>query len=324
MNDLEIKFTQASAWRESPHAWEDAAPPHEFPDGRLFVHEKGEIAATAAIWWEQTPPLDPAKIGAIGGFRARDERSAKRLLDGACERLKREGCSHAIGPMNGNTWRSYRWVTASEGRGPFFMEPRNPVEYPLWWQSSGFSPFSTYSSSVMPLNGTPAVPEALKNRLLRSGVTLRHLDLNRFEEDLRAIYRVSLKSFENNLLYTSLEEAAFMKAYEKIRRHVDADLVCLAEKQGVPCGFVFGLPDLEAMARGESPALIVKTLAVDPAANCAGIGSLLVDKIHLAAWRKGYREAIHALQYEGNSSLKITSRHRGKKFREYTLFSKPL
>lgn len=68
--------------------------------------------------------------------------------------------------------------------------------------------------------------------------------------------------------------------------------------------------------------MIVKTLAVDPEARCAGLGSLLVDELHRTAWEKGYTEAIHALQHETNTSLKITGRHHGGVFRRYALFSK--
>jgi GNAT superfamily N-acetyltransferase len=138
------------------------------------------------------------------------------------------------------------------------------------------------------------------------------------------IYQVSLKSFANNFLYTPLEEGAFMDAYQKVRDRVDPDFVRIAERDGVACGFVFGIPDLEAVVRGEKPAVIVKTLAVDPDARCAGLGSLLVDELHRIGWEKGYTEAIHALQNETNTSLKITGRHHGEVFRRYALFSKLL
>jgi L-amino acid N-acyltransferase YncA len=70
--------------------------------------------------------------------------------------------------------------------------------------------------------------------------------------------------------------------------------------------------------------VIVKTLAVDPDARCAGLGSLLVDELHRIGLEKGYTEAIHALQHETNTSLKITGRHHGEVFRRYALFSKLL
>ena len=282
------------------------------------------VVAKAALWWHDTPVMDGANIGAIGDFEANDGEATAILLEGAADFLREQGCLIAAGPLNGNTWRSYRFVVESNGRGPFLLEPRNPPEFPGWWENAGFSVLSHYSSSVVPLDGSGTISPALKVRLERSGVKIRELDSARYDEELRKIYQVSLKSFANNFLYTPLEEDAFLDAYQRVRDRVDPDFVRIAERDGVACGFVFGIPDLEALARGEKPAVIVKTLAVDPDSHCAGLGSLLVDELHRIGWEKGYTEAIHALQHETNTSLKITGRHHGEVFRRYTLFSKLL
>ncbi len=301
------------------------APPGENPDARLFVLDPaGEAIAHAALWWTDSPSLDGRRTGAIGGFDAIDETAAKTLLHAATDHLREQRATLAIGPMNGNTWRRHRYVTASDGRGPFLLEPRNPATHPFWWQAAGFSELSRYSSSALPLDGEPAVSPALARRLERSGVLIRPLDPARYDDELRAIHAISLRSFANNFLYTPLEEEGFLASYRKVRDRIDPDFVRIAEKDGIPCGFVFAIADLEAAARGEKPALIVKTLAVDPAARSAGLGSLLVDEVHRLAKAKGFTEAIHALQHETNTSLKITGRHQGAPFRRYTLFGKKL
>ncbi len=304
---------------------EALAPAEENPDTRIFLTDKSDHAiAHAALWWKETPAIDGKKIGTIGGFVASDFESGKKLLDGAVTHLRQAGCDLAVGPMNGNTWRKHRFVIESDGRGAFLLEPRNPAELPIWWERAGFSPLSRYSSSVMPLDEIAEVSSALEGRLGRSGVIVRNLNSARYEDELREIYAISLKSFSHNFLYTPLDETSFLNAYQKIRSRVDADLVKIAERDGIPCGFVFGIPDFEALARAEKPAVIVKTLAVDPSARCPGLGSLLVEKLHLTAREKGYTEAIHALQHETNTSLKITGRHHGKVFRRYALFLKSL
>lgn len=282
------------------------------------------VVARAALWWRDTPVMDGANIGAIGNFEADDGEATAILLEGAANYLREQGCHIAIGPMNCNTWQRHRFVIESGGRGPFLLEPRNPVEHPVWWERAGFSVLSRYSSSVMPLDGSEVVSPAVKSRLALSGVVVRKMDTSRYDDELCKIHAVSLKSFAGNFLYTPLEEDAFLAAYQKVRDHVDADFVRIAERDGVPCGFVFGIPDLEAAGRGEKPAVIVKTLAVDPEARCAGLGNLLVGELHRIAREKGYSVAIHALQHETNSSLKITGRHHGEVIRRYALFSKLL
>ena len=304
---------------------ENMAPASECADARIFLAgDGGRVAAYAALWWNDTPVYQGWRVGAIGGFAALDEAAGHALLEQAARRLREAGCRITVGPMNGNTWRRHRYVTSGDDRGPFLFEPRNPAEYPAWWRSAGFRDISHYSSSVIRLDGRRAVSPAMRRRLGNSGVMIRGLDASRYEEELKLIHALSLKSFSANFLYTALDEVEFLQAYGKVRQHVDPDFVKVAERGGVPCGFVFAIRDLEAEARGEKPAVIVKTLAVDPQSRSAGLGSLLVDEVHAAALDKGYEESIHALEHESNTSRKITSRYDGRVFRNYTLFAKPL
>ena len=301
-------------------ATSELAPASEEPDARVILVSDGRMIGHVGLWWTDTPEWEGRRIGTVGGFLAPDEASAGLLLDAAAARLRDAGCELAVGPMNGNTWRRHRFITWSNGRGSYLMEPRHPEEYPRWWQSAGFKPLSNYSSSAVPLDGESTVPPALEARLARRGIHIRPLDPTRYENELRAIHAISVRSFQDNFLYTPLDETEFVAAYVKFRERIDPDLVRIAERDGTPCGFVFAVADLEAAARGEAPALIVKTLAVDPGSRCAGLGSLLVDQVHATARTKGFTEAIHATQHESNSSRRITGRHAGEPFRRYTLF----
>ncbi|MDX1680229.1 MAG: GNAT family N-acetyltransferase [Akkermansiaceae bacterium] len=304
---------------------EQCSPASEQADGRVMVlNEDSEILAHAALWWTSAPPLAGENPGVIGGFDALDEKTAETCLDAACEQLQEQGCSIALGPMNGNTWRRYRFVTESSGRPPFLLEPTHPENHPKWWQAAGFDELAQYSSSLMALPCEAATRPRLRERFAKSGLVIRELEHARYDEELAAIHALSLKSFANNFLYTPLDEESFIHSYHKVREHVDPRFVRVAERDGQLCGFVFAIPDLNALARSEKPALIVKTLAVDPEARCPGLGSLLVDIVQENAAQAGFTESIHALQHENNSSLRITARNAGEKFRRYTLFSKSL
>jgi GNAT superfamily N-acetyltransferase len=297
----------------------------ENPDARGFLtNDAGAVIACCALWWNATPVLDGMRVGAIGGFAALDAAGAKGLLDAAVRVLWERGCETVVGPMNGNTWRHYRFVVGGGERPPFLLEPRNPLEYPEWWQQAGFAVLSRYTSSVILLGEAAAVRREVGERLVKSGVTIRSLDPARYDEELRAIHGLSLRSFSNNFLYTPLDEEAFLESYRKVRDWVDPDFVMLAERAGRICGYLFGIADLEAAARGGRSAVIAKTLAVDPAMRGAGLGAFLIDELHRAARGKGYDESIHALQHASNSSLRITGRHKGRVFRHYALFSKRL
>lgn len=303
----------------------ECSPPQEQADARVMItNGQSEIIAHAALWWNESPAMQGHQLGAIGGFAASDPESSKKLLDLACDALRERGCTIAIGPMNGNTWRRYRFVIESNDHPTFLLEPSNQKNYPYWWQNAGFTELVRYSSSIMTLPAPRSAPDQVCERLAKSGVSIRPIDSTHFEAELKAIYDISLKSFASNFLYTPLEERAFIGSYLKVREHIDPRFVRIAERDGVPCGFVFGIPDLNALQSGRKPALIVKTIAVDPQSHCAGLGSLLVDEIQQAATEAGYTQSIHALQHEKNTSLKITKRNAGEKFRHYALFQKNL
>jgi len=294
-------------------------------DARVSLPDTdGTILAQADLWWKETPSHEGQRIATIGGFHAPDSASIRILLDAATAHLKSIGIKTAVGPMDQNTWKKHRFVIESNGRPSFFLEPENPAAYPAWWLEAGFTELSRYSSSIIPLDGTSAVSPAMKDRILSSGITIENLDPSAFEAELRAIHALSLRSFSNNFLYTPLDENDFLGAYTKIRDQVDPDLVKLARRDGKLVGFVFGIPDFAALQRSEKPALIVKTLAVDPASRAAGLGSVLVDELHQTGESKGYTEAIHALQHQTNTSLKITGRQKGTPFRRYALYSKKI
>ena len=324
MNPPEWFFSEGPAAVDSTMTG-DTAPATENPDGRIHLKSPdGGVIAQAALWWRETPFYMGRRIGCIGGFVAKDQESARRLLDGACDCLRERGCHIAVGPMNGNTWRRHRFVIESAGRGPFLLEPRNPPEHPGWWEAAGFGILSRYSSSAMPLDKIEPVSDAVVKRLEHSGVAIRKLDADRLADELAAIHVLSLRSFANNFLYSPLGRSEFVADYAKLGDRLDPDLVLIAERGGEFCGFVFAIPDLEAAARGELPAVIVKTLAVDRSVCCGGLGSLLVSEVHRIGRKKGFTEAIHALQHESNTSLKITGRHGGNAFRRYALFFKKL
>jgi GNAT superfamily N-acetyltransferase len=92
------------------------------------------------------------------------------------------------------------------------------------------------------------------------------------------------------------------------------------DAEGLPVGLVFALP--EPSTPGGT--IIVKTLAALPQRRLAGLGSLLVERVHQAAREMGFGRVIHALQHQNNSSRKISSRHEAKVFREYALYEKHL
>jgi L-amino acid N-acyltransferase YncA len=227
--------------------------------------------------------------------------------------------------MDGNTWRRYRFLTEVGTEPVFFLEPTNPPEWPDGWRRAGYSPLAEYySTATNDLAVADPRLDSVAARLAESGVTIRSLNPQSFEEELGRIYDVSVVSFRDNFLYTPLPLGAFAAQYRKIQSYVDPRLVLIAEQAGRPVGYVFALPDLAQAQRGESvKTIIVKTLAVLPGRAYAGLGALLLGKVHAAAHAAGFTRAIHALMHETNKSRNLSA-HYAQTIRRYTLFSKRL
>lgn len=285
-------------------------------EGADRVMENGNNRA--GLWYTETPKLNGKSVGTIGCCNLENSDSTVQFLTEAATSLNREhDCEIVIGPMNGNTWQKHRLIIESNDRDPFLLEPIEPDYYLELFEKAGFTIESTYTSSS--INLCQELPDytKLRNRIENAGYEVRPFDESNFDGELRKIYELSLASFADNFLYTPISYQRFARMYEKVRSAVSRDFVLMAEYENELAGFVFCLPNLPTM-----DALIVKTLATSPTHRAAGLGTDLVARVQETAKERGLKEAIHALQFEDNSSLRISKRFDATVFRKYALMSK--
>lgn len=267
--------------------------------------------ATAAVWLD-APPLDGLRTAAVGAFDSDDADAGARLLRETCEQLREEGFGAVLGPMDGDTWSAHRLVTQSDGRPPFFLEPRNPTDHPAAFEQAGFDIVARYLSAER-----PAAPGTEKPGPL--GLSLRPFDPANAEAELRRLHALSLVAFADNAFYRPITAERFLAGYAPILPDLDPELVLLAEDEaGELQGFLFALPDLE---QGPRPtAVILKTYA----SRVKGAGSLLADRFHALAHAKGYATVIHALMHEANLSARHSDHTGACGFRRYALYGRRL
>lgn len=295
-------------------------------DARVTVRgTDGETLGHCSLWWRHTPCFQGRKVGYIGEYRARDADSAARLLSTACKRLAEQGPTLAVGPVDGSTWMNYRYVVESGSEPTFFLEPRNPLEWPAQFQAAGFEPLAYYRSSIQ--DSLFIRDERLASadaRLKAIGIRFRTLDAGQIEEELRRIHALSLESFAHSLLFSPIGVDLFIARYRPLVRWLNPELVTMAEHNGRLVGYLFALPDaLELNRRGSIKTVILKTIAVSPGRRYAGLGHILAMHGAIRASALGYTRAIHALMREGNDSANWSARL-GRPIRRYALFAKTL
>lgn len=278
-------------------------------------------SARCSLWWTRPPYVEDHTTGFIGHFDARTAADAHVLLRRATEQLRENGCSLAVGPVNGSTFGRYRLITdRAPGGGPpapsFTLEPDAPNRYRHDFEQAGFTPWQHYASVRAPNLENAVDPGALPVE----GLTLRTINGSSMEEELKRLFPFITGCFRNNPLFTELAEHEFMALHRPMLRAVDPELVWVLEKGSVPTGFLLMLPN---RAEGARDSVILKTLCLAPELRGHGLGRWMVNHALRTAKRRGCREVIFALMHERNPSLRIALRH-GHVMRRYAVFARAL
>lgn len=296
-------------------------PPSPVPDSaRCFLlHDaQGKPCGRAAVTVNPGIAFEGKKTALIGWYECVEDNAAGDALFRAASTYCREtGIGYLLGPMNGDTWHSYRIALPSPSP-PFFLEPYNKPWYAAQFLRAGFTAVASYHSSNIPAGAGTGVEERTE-RFAKEGITIRELDPERFDREVERIYSVSVEAFRPNPFYTpiSLEETLAM--YRPLQGIAEPAFVIIAEdRTGGTVGFAFAVRNLYAPP-GDS--LVVKTAAVLPSQFGRGLGSLLIETIHARGKAHGYRTMIHALMYDGNPSARLL-REESETVRRYELYGR--
>jgi hypothetical protein len=266
------------------------------------------------------PKLNDRKVGYIGHYYARDPWSGVAILEVALAELQKQGCELAIGPIDGNTWRNYRFITG-KGKSPrFFLEQDHPLEWPYFFRKVGFYVCASYTSACTTnLLRRDTKAQEVGDRLAKAGCTVRTFNKQNVEGELQAIYQLSQEAFKNNFLFTPISYKEFSDKYTRLLPLLNEDLVLMLMDGEDLVGYSFAIPDHNA----KTPQLISKTLARKLIDKYSGAGRFMLDELHRRASQLGFTNVIHAYMKSDNSSLKL-SNGSARTIREYSLFAKSI
>ena len=265
--------------------------------------------ASAAIY-RDAPRWDGMKTASVGDFRCVDAGTGSALLRQITETVAAEGFDAVIGPMNGNTWNSYRLVSESDGRAPFLMEPTSKPHDAEAFQQAGFDTIGRYFSASASVADTLATLPDADDR-----IEVTTWNGTKPEEHFSSVYDLSIKAFSGNAFYTPISREAFLEMYMPFVPLLRKELILLARDSatGALVGFLFGIPNFQ---EGQAPeSVILKTYAsLQP-----GAGRALSKAFHQAAHDLGFKTAIHALIHDDNDSAERSRMHGATVFRRYDL-----
>lgn len=256
------------------------------------------------------PNWDGKPAAALGDFSCKTIDGGHKIVNQAIQIIKSKGITRIIGPMSGDTWHSYRFVTETDGSAAFLLEPTNTPSDVEVFTKVGFEKISGYFSARVPLAETAkSTPQAT------SDFTIEGWNGKDPEQLFEQVFKLSVEAFSKNAFYKPISKDAFLAMYMPIVPMLKPDLIFFARRlDDSLAGFLFGIPDY---AEGGNPqSVILKTYA----SLVKGVGHHLTHAFHTAALKAGYKTAIHALIHEDNLSGLRSAAEGAEIFRRYSLF----
>ncbi|BBM42530.1 hypothetical protein JCM16777_0779 [Leptotrichia wadei] len=297
----------------------------------VFYNENKEIAGSLNLWHNR-PNYNGRKTSYIGNVNIHEKyrKNEDKLFNKVFKELKKKGIKTIIGPLNGTTWNTYRYVTDKRNHPPFLMEPFNEEYYVELFKKIGFEPLAYYISTIME-NMNPVQRGHLSKKIEKlkkfdyyKDTTVKSAENNDLITVLNKVYDLTIEAFKNNFLYSELDREIFLKIYMNYEDKIVKKFFKMLYLKDELIGYVFGIPDYaELEYKGKIETMILKTIAISPQYNGKGMGYILIDELVKEAEKSGYKNVIYALMYEKNISKNI-GLLLGDELRRYTLFVKEL
>ena len=304
----------------------------ERPSEIVIFNDESNIVIGSLHLWHNRPDYNGRKTSYIGNVNIHEKyrKNEEQLFNKVFEELKKEGIEIIIGPLNGTTWNTYRYVTEKGSRRQFLLEPWNEDYSVSLFEKLGFKPLAGYISTVMEgmdsdgRRNLNKKIEKLKKFDYYKDIKVESAENKDLLTVLNKVYDLTVEAFKNNFLYSELEREIFLKMYMSYEDKIIKKFFKMLYLGDELIGYVFGIPDYAELGyKGKIDTIILKTIAVSPEYNGKGMGYILINSLIEEAEKEGYENVIYALMHESNVSKNI-GLLLGNMLRKYTLFIKEL
>ncbi|MFI5209251.1 MAG: GNAT family N-acetyltransferase [Gemmatimonadales bacterium] len=228
---------------------------HAEADYFLAERDGAVVGRIAAIHNRLHNETHHDKVGFFGFFECIfDQAVADALLDAAGAWLRERGLTTLRGPASFSVNDECGVLVDGYDAPNTLMMPHNPPFYPTLLEGAGLRKAKDllvyrggYESCYIPVperlaRGT----EVIRKRL---GITLRPLDMSRFEAEVETIKRLYNSAWEKNWGFVPMTDHEIDHLAKQFKPVVNPDLVPFAEKDGQVVGFGLVLPDFNQVLR---------------------------------------------------------------------------
>lgn len=207
------------------------------------------VGRIMAIWNVNHNEFVGTNEGHFGFFDAVDDQQvADALFDVAKEWVLKKGATSLVGPINLTTNDTCGLLVEGFDTPPTAMMTYNYPYYQDLISKYGFNKkedlraYMVYSDTVG--DRVVLLLDKLEDRLKRSGIVLRELDLKDFKNDARRIREVYNKAWDKNMGFVPMTEEEFEHTAKELKMIVDPQYAIVAEKGDEIVAFALGIPDI--------------------------------------------------------------------------------
>ena len=208
----------------------------------------GRISAQIDALAPQTPGL---KTGNFGLIAAEDDAVIFSLLFRAAEDwLRARGCVRALGPFNLSVNEEVGLLVDGFDTPPMVMMGHDPAYTGGRVEEQGYAKAKdVYAYLCDPTADLPAVVVRRVRRGLPDGVTLRELDMSRYDEEVVSLTEILNDAWSGNWGFVPTTEAETRQLAKALKPVIEKKMTLFAEIDGEPAGFIVLLPNInEAIA----------------------------------------------------------------------------
>jgi len=216
----------------------------------FLAYRDGKIVGRiAAIWNVHHNEFNQVSEGQFGFFDCIDDQDvANALFDAAIDWVKAKGGNTIVGPINQSTNESCGLLVEGFDMPPMAMMIYNRPYYMDLINNFGFTKkvdLLAYRIETKQANQRSVqLLERLEDRLNRSGIVLRQINLKDFKNEVKKIKKVYNKAWDKNLGFVPMTDEEFAWVAKDLKMIVDPRFCIIAEKDNEIVGFSVAIPNI--------------------------------------------------------------------------------
>jgi GNAT superfamily N-acetyltransferase len=215
--------------------------------GFVALEDDRIVGRIAAIVDKNFNRFHEDNIGFFGFLEMIDSQPvADALLQAARQWLQAKQVRAIQGPMNPSSNYECGLLVDGFDSDPFVMMTYNPPYYAKRLEQAGWhKAMDLYAYMTSPsVVAEKKVSRVASRALERKGVTVRPINMKKFDQEVEAVWQVYNSAWERNWGFVPMTKEEFLLQGKEMKQILKPDLVLIGEVKGRVVGFALALPDI--------------------------------------------------------------------------------